>query len=211
MPWTSLTRVLLLLLFAWGSEASGGEYNQELEIGSPAPTWQNLPGTDGKTHSLASLRDKDVVVLAFTCNSCPYAVDYEDRLVELAKRYAGPQAKVAVVAVNVNRVEEDSLPQMKAKAQEKSFPFPYLYDESQQIAKDYGATRTPEFFVLDRDRKIVYMGALDDNTDAAQVTKHYVADAIEAALQGKPAPVAETVPIGCGIRFVRERSKRRAK
>lgn len=211
MTWKTWTPGFLVLLFTLALVAVGGEYNQELEIGDVAPSWKELPGTDGKLHGLADLQDKSVVVLAFTCNSCPYAVDYEDRLVELATKYGGEKSQVAVVAVNVNRVEEDSLPNMKAKAQEKKFTFPYLYDESQQIAKNYGATRTPEFFVLDQDRKVVYMGALDDNTDASKVTRHYVADAIEAALKGKPAPVAETVPIGCGIRFVRERGKRSTK
>jgi hypothetical protein len=99
------------------------------------------------------------------------------------------------------------MPAMKARAKEKGFVFPYLFDETQQIAKAFGATRTPEFFVLNRERKIVYMGAMDDNPKAAEVKIRYVEEAINAALQGRGPTKAETPPIGCLIRFVRERAK----
>jgi peroxiredoxin len=187
--------------------AVAGEFNEVLSIGDMAPAWENLPGTDGKKHSLAELKDKQVIVLAFTCVSCPTAVDYEDRINGLAKQYAGPEGKVAVVAVCVNRVEADRLPQLTARAKEKEFAFQYLSDESQKVAKDYGALFTPEFFVLNKDRKIVYMGAMDDSNDPKAVQNKYVAAAIAAALKGnaeKPA-VTETIARGCRIRFVRDR------
>src|SRR5262249_14201064 len=138
-----------------------GEFNKSLKIGDPAPAWKDLPGTDGKKHSLADHADKDVVVVVFTCNSCACSEDYEDRIIVLAQRDKG---RAALVAVNVNTIPDDRLDAMKKKAEKKKFTFPYLYDETQKIARDYGATYTPEFFVLTKDRKIAYMGAMDDRT-----------------------------------------------
>jgi peroxiredoxin len=192
----------------WAASATAGEYNPVLNIGDKAPAWGNLPGVDGKEHSLAELKDKEAIVVVFTCNSCPYAVDYEDRIIAFAKQHARKDGKVALIAINVNAVEEDSLPKMKERSQKKGFPFAYLYDESQEIAREYGATYTPEFFVLDRDRKIVYMGALDDDTDADKATVNYVALAVEAAIAGQKPKTTETVAVGCLVRFAR---KRRAK
>lgn len=195
----------LIACFPSSPRAVAGEYNPTLSIGDAAPAWEKLPGVDGKTLSLADLKGKDVVVLVFTCNSCPFAVDYEDRLVAFAKKYCTPEGKVALVAVNVNQIDEDSLPKMKERAEKKGFTFPYLFDETQQIAKDYGATFTPEFFVLDRERKIVYMGAMDDQTDPAKVTARYVETAVEAVLGGKAIEVKETVARGCLVRYARKR------
>ncbi|KAA5544320.1 thioredoxin family protein [Roseiconus nitratireducens] len=199
--------LLLAFLACWTALPShAGKYNSVLDIGDPAPAWKELPGTDGQVHSLASLSDAKAVVVVFTCNSCPYALDAEDRLIALTKEYA--DRGVAVVAINVNTVEEDRMPAMKERAEEKQFPYPYLWDESQQIAKQYGAKFTPQFFVLGRDRQVVYMGSLDDSPGGDAVTKTYVADAIESVLSGDELAVTETVPIGCTIRFERERRKR---
>lgn len=169
------------------------------------PEWKELPGVDGQKHSLSDLTNKEIVVVAFTCNSCPYAVDYEDRLIEFAREHSGPASRVALVAINVNRIEEDQLPAMRERAEAKGFNFPYLYDESQEIARQFGAMRTPEFYVLDKERRVVYMGAMDDSPDVRKVRLKYVADAVAATLEGKPAPLLETPPIGCAIRWARER------
>ena len=112
---------------------------------------------------------------------------------------------MAVVAINVNRVPEDSLAKMKDRADKKKFPYPYLFDASQKIAKDFGATLTPEFFLLDRDRKIAYMGAMDDSSYPDKVTAKYLEPAVEAVLDGKKPATAETHGAGCQIRFARER------
>ncbi|HVU86676.1 MAG TPA: thioredoxin family protein [Pirellulales bacterium] len=184
--------------------ASAGEFNGVLNIGDSAPAWTDLPGTDGKSHSLADLKDKKTVVVVFTCNSCPVARDYEDRIMALAKQ--NPQ-DVAVVAINVNRGAEDSLAKMTERAQERGFPYLYLADETQNIGRAYGASATPDFFVLSPDRKIVYMGSLDDNNDAASAKVNYVADAVRAALAGTKAATGETFARGCGIRYARQRSK----
>ncbi len=195
--------LLIALLPAW---AMGGKYNPTLSIGDAAPSWNKLPGVDGKEHARDDLKEKEVVVLFFTCNSCEYAIDYEDRIIAIAKKYAAPDSKVAFVGVNVNRIEADSLPKMKEKAEQKGFPFAYLFDESQQIAKDFGASTTPEFFVLNQERKVIYMGSLDDKPDAKAATVNYVQLAIEAALAGKEPKTTETVPIGCLVRYERRRT-----
>src|SRR5262245_12100427 len=125
---------VLLGLVVMVSLSRAGQFNSQLNVGDPAPAWTDLPGVDGKKHSMADLK-KDVVVVVFTCNSCPVAVDYEDRIIEFAKKYAAADGKVAVVAINVNTIPEDRLPKMQERAKEKGFNFPYLYDETQKIAK----------------------------------------------------------------------------
>lgn len=179
-----------------------GEFNTELSIGDAAPAWKDLPGTDGKQHSLDDLKDKKLVVVVFTCNSCPVATDYQDRIIEFAKKHA---EQVGVVAINVNKVPDDSLPKMKELAEKKKYPYPYLFDESQKIAKDYGALFTPEFFLLGPDRKIAYMGGMDDNSSAEAVKIKYLDAAVDAVLAGKKPETQESLARGCRIRFARER------
>lgn len=186
------------------SVLQAGEYNKVLNVGDPAPAWSDLPGVDGKKHSLADLKDKDAVVVVFTCNSCPIAVDYEDRIIAFAKKHAGPDSKLALVAINVNTIPEDKLDQMVVRAKEKGFNFPYLYDESQKIAKAYGANYTPEFSVLGKDRKIVYMGAMDDTSTAANVKVSFLDPAVQSALKGEKAEKGETLARGCRIRFAKK-------
>jgi peroxiredoxin len=197
--------VLSVLGYVLEQPLSAGEFNDVLSVGDKAPAWTDLPGTDGKKHSLAELKDKEVVVLVFTCLSCPTAVDYEDRINALAKQHAGPDGKVAVVAVCVNQIEADRLPKLQARAKEKDFGFQYLSDESQKIAKNYGANFTPEFYVLNKARHVVYMGAMDDSTDATKVQHKHVEAAIAATLKGEKPAVTETVARGCRVRYARER------
>lgn len=203
--WLQLCFVLCVFVGASAVALHAGEFNEVLSVGDKAPAWADLPGTDGKKHSLAELKDKDVVVLVFTCLSCPTAVDYEDRINALAKLHAGPNGKVAVVAVCVNQIEADRLPKLQTRAKEKDFAFQYLSDESQKIAKDYGAIFTPEFYVLNKDRRVVYMGAMDDSTEAAKVQHKYVEAAIAASLKGEKPAVVETLARGCRVRYARER------
>jgi len=181
-----------------------GEFNGVLNIGDAAPAWNDLEGTDGQRHSLADLKDKKVVVVVFTCNSCPVARDYEDRIVAVTKR--NPQ-DVAVVAINVNRTPEDSLVKMTERAKSREFPYLYLADESQNIGRLYGASATPDFFVLSPERKIIYMGSLDDHNDPAEAKTNYVNAAIDAALAGGKPATGETFARGCGIRYARQRAK----
>ena len=120
------TSVLLIaaLFVGFSPAQGGGKFNKKIKIGAAAPTYANLPGVDGKSHSLADLKDKDVVVLVITCNHCPVAVGYEDRIVEFAKKHAGSGSKVGFVAINVNTIEADKLPRMVERAKEKGFNFP---------------------------------------------------------------------------------------
>lgn len=186
---------------------TAGQFNPTLNVGDIVPAWPKLPGADGREYAWDDFKDKQLLVVVFTCNSCPYAVDYEDRLNRLAQKYSAADSAVGVVAINANRIEADQLPAMKQRATEKGFTFPYLWDESQQIPRSFGAARTPEFFVLDSSRRILYMGAMDDNTQAAGVQRQYVQEAIDAHLKQQPLQVAETAPVGCAIRYVRERKK----
>ncbi len=209
VPFQRLRNLLVYLLpltaMCLASISFGGKFNPTRNLGDKIEGWSKLPGTDGKEHSMEDLRDVDTLVVVFTCNSCPYAVDYEDRINALAKKFAESKASAAVVAINCNKIETDSLPAMKKRAEEKSFQFQYLYDESQQIAKQFGAVRTPEFFVLNKERSIVYMGAMDDNTKADAVTQRFVESAVDAIAAGKSIEVAETAPVGCLIRLDRRR------
>lgn len=191
--------LLIAILLAGG----GGKFNKVLAPGDAAPAWANLPGIDDKKHSLADHKDRDVVVLIFTCNSCAASVEYEDRIISLTKKYGENKGRVAVVAVNVNTIPADRLDKMQERAKARGFNFPYLYDESQKIAKDYGATYTPEFFVLNRDRKLVYTGAMDDKGPPGTPSRKFVEEAIDAALAGKSPEVTETLPRGCMIRYAR--------
>jgi peroxiredoxin len=195
-------RALLALLALTAAPLTAGEFNKVLSVGDAAPAWTNLEGTDGKKHSLADLQGKEVVVVVFTCNSCPIAEAYEDRVIALANTHAGKDSKVAVVAINVNTGKADALPAMTARAEKRKFPFAYLFDPSQQIARKYGANFTPEFFVLNKARKVVYMGSLDDKGPPREPTAKYVEGAVAAALAGKPAPKAETsAAAGCRIKW----------
>ncbi len=205
-----LTRMTAALLVALISTA-GTSYAQQddgfgdLKPGDKAFAWTQLQGVDDRTHSLADLADQDVVVLCFTSNSCPYSVDYEDRMMALQKSCLDAGQKVVLVAINSNSVKADELDAMKARATEKGFNFAYLKDESQAVAKAYGALYTPEFFVLNKDRTIVFRGAMDDQTDAAKVTTNYVELAIHAALTGKMPSTTEVPARGCAVRYKRVR------
>jgi peroxiredoxin len=198
-----MIRFSCLALLLVCSAALAGEFNKVLSVGSAAPAWKDLEGTDGKKHSLADLK-QDVVVVVFTCNSCPVAVGYEERILAFAKQHAGEKSRVALVAINVNTVKDDQLPEMKKRAEKKKFNFPYLYDPSQKIAKEFGANYTPEFFVLNKERKIAYLGAMDDKSPPATASSSYLEEAVQAVLEGKPSP-KETLARGCMIRWNRSK------
>ena len=171
----------------------------ELALGDKAPAWSKLEGVDGKKHSLADLKDAKAVVVVFTCNHCPVAKAYEERLVALNNDYK--EKGVSLVAINVSNAEADKLPAMKERAEEKGFEFAYLYDPSQKIGRAFGATVTPHAFLLDKDKKLVYRGAIDDNQKVDKVEKHSLRDALDAVLAGKKPAVAETEQFGCGIGY----------
>lgn len=192
--------LILALIAVLPTLADAGKFNKKLSVGDAAPEWKDLEGIDGKKHAFAEYKDKDVLVVLFTCNSCPIAADYEERILAFANAHTAPGSKVGMVAINANTIPEDRLDKMKEKAAKKNFPFSYLYDPMQTIAKAYGAMYTPEFFVLNKDRKVVYMGSMDDKSPPAAASVSYLDQAVAAALEGKSAP-AETLARGCRIRF----------
>ena len=190
--------VMLVSLLTVSTALSAGE-GQKAKIGQAGPAFEDLIGVDDQKHSLADYADAKVVVLVFTCNHCPVAKKYEDRLVQFAKDYQ--DKGVQVVAINVNNLPADRLDKMKERAHDKGFNFPYLYDPSQQIAKEYGAKVTPHVFVLCQERKLAYKGRIDDSVRAERVSKHNLREAVDALLAGKKPPVATTDAVGCGIKY----------
>ncbi len=185
------------MLAAAAAAVWSGAFAAEVEIGAKAPDFK-AKGIDGKEYTLASTKDAKVTVVVFTCNQCPMAIAYEDRLVELTKKYK--EKGVQLVAINCNSPSgaSENLAAMKQRAEEKGFNFPYALDESGDSARAYGATVTPHFFVI-KEGKIAYRGSLDDQKD--KPTKHYLADALDALLAGKKPGTESTKAFGCGIKL----------
>ncbi|MCS6991703.1 MAG: thioredoxin family protein [Chitinophagales bacterium] len=165
-----------------------------------------LKNVDGSMVSLYEQKEAKGAIVIFTCNHCPYAKAYEQRIIELDKTYR-PKG-FPVLAINPNdpkRVPDDSFENMVKRAKEKKYTFPYLFDETQQVARTFGATRTPQVFLLRKsgeDWVVSYIGAIDDNTeDAGAVKNPYVINALEALLKGQEPPVRETKAVGCTIKW----------
>jgi thiol-disulfide isomerase/thioredoxin len=183
--------------------AGPGKYNKKVSVGEKAPMFTGIPAVMGSEEASISLPDikEDVVILTFLGNHCPVVVAYEDRIIDIANMYKGKSVRVVGVSVNDNNA--DRLPAIKDRVKEKGYNYVYGFDETQKIGRDYGATNTPQFFVLDKDRVIRYMGALDDSQNSSKVTKTYLKDAVDALLAGKEPPVTETQPKGCGVQYKR--------
>jgi peroxiredoxin len=196
----SFVLVVLLALVVVGSLPAGA-FNRKLSIGDEAPAWTGLTTIDGKTTALPDFKGKDLIVVAFLCNHCPVAQAYEQRLIKLTREVGGADGKVAVVAFNVDTGEDEQLAKVKEHAREAGFNFTYAVDPTQKIGRAYGATVTPQFFVLDRERKVAYMGAFDDNLDEAKVKVRHLETAIQALLKGEKLEKAETRPSGCSIEY----------
>ena len=186
------------IFIATGCEAA------KLETGAAGPGFSGT-GVDDKQHSLADYKDAKALVLVFTCNHCPVAVVYQDRLIQLQKDYK--DKGVQVVAVCVNDKDGDRLPGMKRRAKEKGFNFPYLYDKTQQSARAYGATCTPHVFLLDKDRKVAYQGAVDGNNNPEGVEHRFLRDAIDAVLVGREVEMPITRQRGCGIKWSKKKKE----
>jgi peroxiredoxin len=173
-----------------------------LQIGESAPDF-SLPGVDDKRYSLGSFKDARVLVVAFWCNHCPYVIGSEDRMIKFARDYQ-PRG-VGIIAINSNETDGhpgDSFENMIKRAKEKKFPFPYVRDDSQDVAKAYGALRTPHFYVFDQHRKLRYTGRMDDNPRTpGQEKTHELRDAVDAVLAGRKPPVEVTNPIGCNVKW----------
>lgn len=176
--------------------------HQGYHVGDTARDFK-LKNVDGKMYSLSGIETAKGYIVVFTCNNCPYAVAYQDRLIELHNRYA--PLGYPVVAINPNDKEvspNDSFELMQKRAKEKSYPFAYLYDETQEIARTYGATRTPHVYLLDQNRVVRYIGAIDDNHEEPEAVKEkYLENAINALRNSQDITVKETKAIGCTIKW----------
>ncbi|MFB3881649.1 MAG: thioredoxin family protein [Armatimonadota bacterium] len=173
-----------------------------LDLGAKAPDF-TLKGVDGKMHSLSDYADKKAVVVIVSCNHCPTVIQYEDRMVEIQRDYAGKG--VQFIAINSNETDghpTDSFDHMVERAKQKAFNFPYLRDETQETAKALGAVRTPEVFLFGPDRTLVYHGRIDDNPDdPKKVKRHDLRLALDEVLAGKKVSVPDTPPVGCTVKW----------
>lgn len=202
---------LVLLCAGLMIASAAEETHPTLALGAPAPDF-NLPGVDGQNHSLKAFAAAKVLVVVFTCNHCPTAQYYEPRLKQFVTDYR--EKGVALVAIMPNdpksvRLDElgwtdlsDSFAEMKIRARDDQFNFPYLYDgDSETVSRAYGPVATPHVFVFDQQRKLRYVGAIDDSERVQHVTKHYLRDAVDALLAGKEPPLTKTKVVGCSTKW----------
>ncbi|HVR43588.1 MAG TPA: redoxin family protein [Thermoanaerobaculia bacterium] len=205
------TRPALLALVVASLAIPGfaGQYNTVVDIGAPMPAFSNLPSTGGTALSSKDVKE-DVVVLVFLANHCPWVKGMDADLVRLVDELDGDS--VRVIGISVNHREDDRLPAMREHAKKNGYNFTYVFDESQNLGRALGATRTPEYFVFGKDRKLVYMGAIHDSParrvrdgsvqyTRGEPTAFYVRDAVNLTLAGKPVSVAETRATGCTVEY----------
>ncbi|WP_366184168.1 thioredoxin family protein [Flavobacterium ovatum] len=194
----------LLLLFTFFIGVANPIPPAGYKIGDTATDF-SLKSVDEKMYSMADYKSAKGFIIVFTCNHCPFAKKYEDRINDLAKKYKSKG--YILLAINPNDPEaqpEDSFELMKVRAKEKGFVFPYLFDDGQKIFPQYGATKTPHVFLLDKNKVVKYIGAIDDNVDSAtEVKEKYLENAIAAVESGKIPSPETTKAIGCGIKVKR--------
>lgn len=173
-------------------------------LGTVAPDFSLTDAVTGKTRALQELKSDKATVIMFICNHCPYVKHINNQLVALSREYLAKD--VAFIAVNSNdpvRYPEDSFDRMKETARRNQYPFPYLFDKSQEVAKAYDAACTPEFYLFDGAMKLVYHGQMDDSRPGNDipVTGHDLAQAIDLTLKGQPVPAEQKPGIGCSIKW----------
>ena len=198
------TALFLICIFML-TVCSPDGHSKPLSIGADAPAF-SLKNVDGKPVALADYADTPAVCAVFTCNHCPFAKAYENRLILLHNECASSGVQLILINPNDPKVKpEDSFENMQRLASEKNYPFPYLVDETQETAKAYGASRTPEVFLFDANRKLVYHGLIDNSTEEKEVQedKNYLKLAIEHLLAGTPDSIdpADTKAFGCTIKW----------
>jgi peroxiredoxin len=211
---------IVVLFFAPKFSQSAQQKVETLEIGRQAPSF-NLPGVDGHNYQLVDFAEAKILVVVFTCNHCPTAQAYEDRIKKLTSDYKNKG--VAVVAISPNdpeavRLDElgysdmgDTFEEMKIRVNDKGYNFPYLYDgKTQAVTSAYGAVATPHLFIFDNQRKLRYVGRFDDSEKPKQVKSNDAINAIEAILAGKKVPVEKTMAFGCSIKWANKRASAKA-
>ena len=173
-----------------------------LQLGERAPDFK-LPATDGRTYDLSDFDDKGVLVIFFTCNHCPYVIGSDEVTRRTAEKFAPEGVKfVSINSNSKNTYAEDDFEHMVARMNEHKFPWLYLYDEQQAVAKAYGALRTPHFYVFDKNRRLIYTGrGVDNPRDESKITVNDLERALEEHLAGKSVSVPLTNPIGCNVKW----------
>lgn len=195
-----LTAAALVFSFTYKTEAVTG-----YAIGDKASDFK-LKNVDGKMVSMADYKDAKGFIVVFTCNHCPYAKAYEDRIMALDKKYSDKGYLLIAINPNDPKVQpEDSYEKMQERAKEKGFAFPYLHDENQEVYPEYGATKTPHVFILQKDSSknliVKYIGAIDDNHEEPEkVTARYVENAVDNLMAGKEVNPTTTKAVGCSIK-----------
>lgn len=179
-------------------------YTPAEELGTSCPDF-SLPSVDGKTYSRSDFSQGRPFLVMFICNHCPYVKAIEDRLIELGHQLS--QLKIPVVAIcsnDENSYPEDNLANLKKRWLEKNYPFPYLHDKTQQVAKGFGAVCTPDFFLHDSEGRLQYRGRLDDSwKDPAKVTRRELLEAAQCLLEKRPLPENPTPSMGCSIKWIK--------
>jgi len=211
-----LWSAILIAMIVTGIVSAETSKVAPLEIGAAAPDF-NLPGVDGQEYRLADFADANILVIVFTANHCPTEQAYESRLMQLVTDYKSK--RVAVVAISPNdpqavRLDElrytdlgDSFEEMKMRATERKFNFPYLYDgQTQAVSRAYGPMSTPHVFIFDKERKLQYTGAIDNSEDPSKIKKSFARDAIDAMLDGREVAIKKMKTIGCTIKWADKRN-----
>ena len=204
MKLIKIISVCVLVLFISAFTIKSDERSTGYGVGDIATDFM-LMNIDGKMVSLADYMEAKGFIVIFTCNTCPYAVAYEDRIIELDKKYASKGYPVIAIMPNNTDIKPgDNMDAMKARAASKGFTFPYLMDKGQEVYPQYGATKTPHVYVLQKTKKgneVKYIGAIDDNyKDASLVNTKYVENAVDALIDGKEITETNTRAIGCSIK-----------
>lgn len=190
-----ILRAVLLTVLGIGFLFTGMTAKKELNVGSKASDF-SLTNVDGQLISLDSYENAKGYIVIFTCNNCPYAQAYQQRIIDLHSQYAAKG--FPVIAINTS----DSGEEIVSRAKEKNYPFAYLHDETQAVSKAYGASRTPQVYILKKDKTVAYIGTIDNNyKDGNTADKHYVNDAVDALLANKEVPTPTTKAIGCAIKW----------
>jgi peroxiredoxin len=206
------TKKYLLVIFLFGTLLNAQENHKSLPIGAAAPDF-NLPGIDGNNYALSSFSKANILVIIFTANHCPTAQAYEDRIIKLTNDYKDNNVQVVCISSNspqALRLDEmgysdlgDKIEDMKIRAADKGFNFPYLYDgDNQTVAEKYGPQATPHVFIFDKERKLRYNGRIDDSEKFQKVTVSDARNALDALLGGKQVPVEQTKTFGCSLKWV---------
>jgi len=191
-------------LFASFAAAEGPQGSKPLGLGDPAPLADvKMTNVDGREISIADVRGENGTLVMFTCNACPWVKAWQARIVSLGNRCA--KQGIGMIAINPNDprvVAEDDYPVMQANARRSKMAFPYVVDATSEVARAFGATRTPEAFLFDREGRLVYHGTIDDNAkQPGKVKARYLQDAVQALLEGKEIALRETKALGCSIKF----------